>query len=119
MKRRCWTVTSYINLFILLFCFLNHQLVTAYRTVQRDKEKTQVISPKYCVLMLTQETWHPGLIKFHFRFCCSSQAILSQSQDKALRRIGELREVLQSLLNVAVAWGENMNFLSEHMESDL
>uniref|UniRef100_A0A3B3ZBT3 GRIP domain-containing protein n=1 Tax=Periophthalmus magnuspinnatus TaxID=409849 RepID=A0A3B3ZBT3_9GOBI len=39
------------------------ELVTAYRTVQRDKEKTQ--------------------------------AILSQSQDKALRRIGELREELQ------------------------
>ncbi|XP_051233199.1 golgin subfamily A member 4 isoform X2 [Dicentrarchus labrax] len=39
------------------------ELVTAYRTVQRDKEKTQVI--------------------------------LSQSQDKALRRIGELREELQ------------------------
>ncbi|KTF82117.1 hypothetical protein cypCar_00049399, partial [Cyprinus carpio] len=38
-------------------------LVTAYRTVLRDKEKTQ--------------------------------AILSQSQDKALRRIGELREELQ------------------------
>lgn len=37
------------------------ELLTAYRTVQRDKEK--------------------------------SQAILSQSQDKALRRIGELREV--------------------------
>ncbi|XP_077437286.1 golgin subfamily A member 4 isoform X2 [Vanacampus margaritifer] len=39
------------------------ELVTAYRTVQRDKEKTQ--------------------------------AILSQCQDKALRRIGELREELQ------------------------
>uniref|UniRef100_A0AAV2M4M6 Uncharacterized protein n=1 Tax=Knipowitschia caucasica TaxID=637954 RepID=A0AAV2M4M6_KNICA len=39
------------------------ELVTAYRTVQRDKEKTQ--------------------------------AILSQSQDKALCRIGELREELQ------------------------
>ncbi|XP_060781327.1 golgin subfamily A member 4 isoform X2 [Neoarius graeffei] len=39
------------------------ELVTAYRTVQREKEKTQ--------------------------------AILSQSQDKALRRIGELREELQ------------------------
>uniref|UniRef100_H2UAM5 Golgin A4 n=1 Tax=Takifugu rubripes TaxID=31033 RepID=H2UAM5_TAKRU len=39
------------------------ELVTTYRTVQRDKEKTQ--------------------------------AILSQSQDKALRRIGELREELQ------------------------
>ncbi|XP_065152261.1 golgin subfamily A member 4 isoform X3 [Paramisgurnus dabryanus] len=39
------------------------ELVTAYRTTQRDKEKTQ--------------------------------AILSQSQDKALRRIGELREELQ------------------------
>ncbi|XP_069001048.1 golgin subfamily A member 4 isoform X6 [Embiotoca jacksoni] len=39
------------------------ELVTTYRTVQRDKEKTQVI--------------------------------LSQSQDKALRRIGELREELQ------------------------
>ncbi|XP_034157108.2 golgin subfamily A member 4 isoform X2 [Pangasianodon hypophthalmus] len=39
------------------------ELVTAYRTVQRDKEKTQ--------------------------------AILGQSQDKALRRIGELREELQ------------------------
>ncbi|XP_052006599.1 golgin subfamily A member 4-like isoform X2 [Xyrauchen texanus] len=39
------------------------ELVTAYRTVQRDKEKTQ--------------------------------AILSQSQDKALRRIGELREEIQ------------------------
>ncbi|XP_056088644.1 golgin subfamily A member 4-like isoform X2 [Rhinichthys klamathensis goyatoka] len=39
------------------------ELLTAYRTVQRDKEKTQ--------------------------------AILSQSQDKALRRIGELREELQ------------------------
>ncbi|KAG7334316.1 hypothetical protein KOW79_002723 [Hemibagrus wyckioides] len=39
------------------------ELVTAYRTVQRDKEKTQTI--------------------------------LSQSQDKALRRIGELREELQ------------------------
>ncbi|TNN61778.1 Golgin subfamily A member 4 [Liparis tanakae] len=39
------------------------ELVTAFRTVQRDKEKTQVI--------------------------------LSQSQDKALRRIGELREELQ------------------------
>ncbi|XP_074502390.1 golgin subfamily A member 4 isoform X2 [Sebastes fasciatus] len=39
------------------------ELVTAYRTVQRDKEKTQVI--------------------------------LSSSQDKALRRIGELREELQ------------------------
>ncbi|XP_073776413.1 golgin subfamily A member 4 isoform X2 [Danio rerio] len=39
------------------------ELVTAYRTAQRDKEKTQ--------------------------------AILSQSQDKALRRIGELREELQ------------------------
>ncbi|KAJ3610881.1 hypothetical protein NHX12_022971 [Muraenolepis orangiensis] len=39
------------------------ELVTAFRTVQRDKEK--------------------------------SQAILSQSQDKALRRIGELREELQ------------------------
>ncbi|KAM4591336.1 golgin subfamily A member 4 isoform 2-T2 [Odontesthes bonariensis] len=39
------------------------ELVTAYRTVQREKEKTQVI--------------------------------LSQSQDKALRRIGELREELQ------------------------
>ncbi|XP_059929291.1 golgin subfamily A member 4 isoform X2 [Gadus macrocephalus] len=39
------------------------ELVTAYRTVQRDKEKSQVI--------------------------------LSQSQDKALRRIGELREELQ------------------------
>ncbi|KAM9476755.1 golgin subfamily A member 4 isoform 2-T2 [Clarias gariepinus] len=39
------------------------ELVTAYRTVQRDKDKTQ--------------------------------AILSQSQDKALRRIGELREELQ------------------------
>ncbi|KAA0718312.1 Golgin subfamily A member 4 tGolgin-1 [Triplophysa tibetana] len=39
------------------------ELVTAYRTVQRDKEKTQ--------------------------------AILSQSQDKSLRRIGELREELQ------------------------
>ncbi|KAM3863047.1 golgin subfamily A member 4 [Diretmus argenteus] len=39
------------------------ELVTAYRTAQRDKEK--------------------------------SQAILSQSQDKALRRIGELREELQ------------------------
>ncbi|XP_062851905.1 golgin subfamily A member 4 isoform X2 [Trichomycterus rosablanca] len=39
------------------------ELVIAYRTVQRDKEKTQ--------------------------------AILSQSQDKALRRIGELREELQ------------------------
>ncbi|KAM9847690.1 golgin subfamily A member 4 isoform 2-T2 [Aulostomus maculatus] len=39
------------------------ELVTAYRTVHRDKEKTQ--------------------------------AILSQSQDKALRRIGELREELQ------------------------
>ncbi|XP_066534450.1 golgin subfamily A member 4 isoform X2 [Hoplias malabaricus] len=39
------------------------ELVTAYRSVQRDKEKTQVI--------------------------------LSQSQDKALRRIGELREELQ------------------------
>ncbi|KAL7890488.1 hypothetical protein AOLI_G00027460 [Acnodon oligacanthus] len=39
------------------------ELVTAYRTVQRDKEKTQ--------------------------------AILSHSQDKALRRIGELREELQ------------------------
>ncbi|CDQ73314.1 unnamed protein product [Oncorhynchus mykiss] len=38
------------------------ELVTTYRTVQRDKEKTQ--------------------------------AILSQSQDKALRRIGELREEL-------------------------
>uniref|UniRef100_A0A8C5HB82 GRIP domain-containing protein n=1 Tax=Gouania willdenowi TaxID=441366 RepID=A0A8C5HB82_GOUWI len=39
------------------------ELVTAYRTVQREKEKTQ--------------------------------AILSQSQDKSLRRIGELREELQ------------------------
>ncbi|XP_061693001.1 golgin subfamily A member 4 isoform X2 [Syngnathoides biaculeatus] len=39
------------------------ELVTAYRTVQRDKEKTQ--------------------------------AILSQCQDKSLRRIGELREELQ------------------------
>ncbi|KAK5613004.1 hypothetical protein CRENBAI_003185 [Crenichthys baileyi] len=39
------------------------ELVTAYRTVQREKEKTQTI--------------------------------LSQSQDKALRRIGELREELQ------------------------
>ncbi|KAM5158491.1 golgin subfamily A member 4 isoform 2-T2 [Mantella aurantiaca] len=39
------------------------ELVTAYRTVQRDKEKLQ--------------------------------SILSQSQDKALRRIGELREELQ------------------------
>ncbi|XP_067092055.1 golgin subfamily A member 4 isoform X2 [Osmerus mordax] len=39
------------------------ELVTAYRSVQKDKEKTQVI--------------------------------LSQSQDKALRRIGELREELQ------------------------
>ncbi|XP_029553514.1 golgin subfamily A member 4 isoform X3 [Salmo trutta] len=39
------------------------ELVTTYRTVQREKEK--------------------------------SQAILSQSQDKALRRIGELREVDQ------------------------
>ncbi|CAL8300010.1 unnamed protein product [Merluccius merluccius] len=39
------------------------ELLTAYRTAQRDKEK--------------------------------SQAILSQSQDKALRRIGELREELQ------------------------
>ncbi|XP_051791732.1 golgin subfamily A member 4 isoform X2 [Erpetoichthys calabaricus] len=39
------------------------ELVTAYRTVQRDKEKVQ--------------------------------SILSQSQDKALRRIGELREELQ------------------------
>ncbi|TRY55049.1 hypothetical protein DNTS_020779 [Danionella cerebrum] len=39
------------------------ELVTAYRSVQRDKEKTQ--------------------------------AILSQSQDKSLRRIGELREELQ------------------------
>ncbi|KAG7275650.1 hypothetical protein CRUP_009616 [Coryphaenoides rupestris] len=39
------------------------ELVTAYRTVQRDKEK--------------------------------SQAILCQSQDKALRRIGELKEELQ------------------------
>ncbi|XP_034753594.1 golgin subfamily A member 4 isoform X3 [Etheostoma cragini] len=39
------------------------ELVTAYRTVQREKEKTQVI--------------------------------LSQSQDKSLRRIGELREELQ------------------------
>uniref|UniRef100_A0A4W5LA22 Golgin A4 n=1 Tax=Hucho hucho TaxID=62062 RepID=A0A4W5LA22_9TELE len=39
------------------------ELVTTYRTVQREKEK--------------------------------SQAILSQSQDKALRRIGELREELQ------------------------
>ncbi|KAM8860342.1 golgin subfamily A member 4 isoform 2-T5 [Spinachia spinachia] len=39
------------------------ELVTTYRTVQRDKEKTQII--------------------------------LSQSQDKALRRIGELREELQ------------------------
>ncbi|XP_068597008.1 golgin subfamily A member 4 [Brachionichthys hirsutus] len=39
------------------------ELVIAYRTVQRDKEKTQVI--------------------------------LSQSQDKALRRMGELREELQ------------------------
>lgn len=59
--------------------------------------------------MLTQDTWHPGLIKVHFSFCCSSQAILSQSQDKALRRIGELREVLQSLLNVAMAWGQKVN----------
>ncbi|KAF7710985.1 hypothetical protein HF521_009857 [Silurus meridionalis] len=39
------------------------ELVTAYRTVQREKEKTQTI--------------------------------LSQSQDKSLRRIGELREELQ------------------------
>ncbi|KAL6101701.1 golga4 [Pungitius sinensis] len=39
------------------------ELVTTYRTVQREKEKTQII--------------------------------LSQSQDKALRRIGELREELQ------------------------
>ncbi|XP_077468865.1 golgin subfamily A member 4 isoform X2 [Stigmatopora argus] len=39
------------------------EIVTAYRTVQRDKEKTQ--------------------------------AILSQCQDKSLRRIGELREELQ------------------------
>ncbi|XP_061601631.1 golgin subfamily A member 4 isoform X2 [Cololabis saira] len=39
------------------------ELVTAYRTTQREKEKTQVI--------------------------------LSQSQDKSLRRIGELREELQ------------------------
>ncbi|XP_056376325.1 golgin subfamily A member 4 isoform X2 [Hyla sarda] len=39
------------------------EIVTAYRTVQRDKEKLQ--------------------------------SILSQSQDKALRRIGELREELQ------------------------
>ncbi|XP_039592422.1 golgin subfamily A member 4 isoform X2 [Polypterus senegalus] len=39
------------------------ELVTAYRTVQRDKEKVQ--------------------------------SILSQSQDKSLRRIGELREELQ------------------------
>ncbi|KAM9726236.1 golgin subfamily A member 4 isoform 1-T1 [Menidia menidia] len=39
------------------------ELVTSYRTVQREKEKTQ--------------------------------AILSQSQDKSLRRIGELREELQ------------------------
>ncbi|XP_061644884.1 golgin subfamily A member 4 [Phyllopteryx taeniolatus] len=39
------------------------ELVTAYRTVQRDKDKTQ--------------------------------AILSQCQDKSLRRIGELREELQ------------------------
>lgn len=118
MKRRCCTLTSCIDLIILLFCFSNHQLVTAYRTVQRDKEKTQVISAKYCVLMLTQHTWHLGLIEVHFCFCCSSQAILSQSQDKALRRIGELREVLQSLLNSAVAWGQNMNFLSEYMESE-
>lgn len=67
--------------------------------------------------MLTQDTWHLGLIKFYFR--CSSQAILSQSQDKALRRIGELREVLQSLLHVPVPHGHNGDFLSEHMESDL
>lgn len=51
----------------------------------------------------------PWFNEGHFCFCCSSQAILSQSQDKALRRIGELREVLQLLLNVAVAWGQKVN----------
>ncbi|XP_078254022.1 golgin subfamily A member 4 isoform X3 [Rhinoraja longicauda] len=46
--------------------FKYSELVTAYRTLQRDKEKMQVV--------------------------------LSQGQDKALRRIGELREELQMIL---------------------
>lgn len=60
------------------------------------------------------ESWRGQIISV-FR---SPQVILSQSQDKALRRIGELREVGLSVTNV-VFHGQSMAFhliLSKHVE---
>lgn len=44
----------------------------------------------------------------------SPQVILSQSQDKALRRIGELREVWLYVMSVVVAQGQRIaSFLTK------
>lgn len=108
--------------------FFMVQLVTAYRTVQRDKEKTQVILLTVLMASILFLIWYlsPGVFTpvifqdkcntpVHF---CSPipQAILSQSQDKALRRIGELREVWLYVMNVVVSLGQYLSsFLIKYL----
>lgn len=62
----------------------------------------------------------------HFLFLRPPQVILSQSQDKALRRIGELREVWLYVMNVVVSPGQYLSSflikvfrMSEHVEWSL
>ena len=83
------------------------QLVTTYRTVQREKEKSQVIflnclnTRLHIDMLCTIGGWKTLLSTLTKCFSLTTlmfcfffpQTILSQSQDKALRRIGELREV--------------------------
>ncbi|MGH0119324.1 UNVERIFIED_CONTAM: hypothetical protein FKN15_002127 [Acipenser sinensis] len=72
------------------------ELVTAYRTVQRDKEKVQELQMDQQAKKHIQEEFDAALEeKDQHITVLQTQAILSQCQDKSLRRIGELREELQ------------------------